>query len=98
MKNTNTLPKTTFKSFLANCYVEVKNDKVYNLVMNGDEETYVTIDISNGWKITEKSNIDVWNEAQRELLFCKIDAHLETPDTSDYEHPSISGGIYNHNY
>ncbi len=101
MKTTATNTGISFKEFIKNCYVEDYDGVVFNIIYNNDEEVYYKVDTYNGWKITEVEGVDSYlNDAQREVLFLQIDEVKEDKgmDTSDFEHPSIAGGIYTQTY
>lgn len=89
-----------FKEFIKNCYVENYGDSIYHIIFNDDYDVSYSVD-TNGWSITDYNNVqDGLNDAQREVLFLQIDNYKkdDTIDTSDYEHASISGGIYSQTY
>ena len=89
--------KINFRKFINDCYVEYEGFERYHVISSKDDEVSVTVNASN-WEIeTNDSNIDIDNDAKRELLFSKIDDYIEDnkpANEDDYEHPSVAGGLY----
>lgn len=97
------MKKHNFRNFINNCYVDHSKDNVYDVVSNTNEELFVRVNkVDWGvYEIVENDFLDIDNDAKREVLFSKLDEYFEElkgPDTSDYEHPGIAGGIYSDYY
>ena len=97
------IPTLNFRRFINDSYVEHNIGNLYSIVSSTDSELFVVVDADNdnGWNITENEHFLIDNDAKRELLYSKIDGYMEDSqmeDSSDYEHPSIAGGIYNELY
>lgn len=91
--------KQNFRKFINDCYVDHSKDNFYDVVSSTDEELFVRVKRLdwNIYEIIENDFFEIDNDAKRELLFSKVDEFLESkeePDTSDYEHPSVAGGLY----
>ena len=88
IKNINTIHKPSFNSFLTNCEVlELNHNKEYDIVFIHDNEIMVKVVICDykGWWITQSNGVDIWNDAQRELLFNKIDEVLNKDSVKEMD-------------
>lgn len=100
MKTTLTNTKISLNRFLAICDIEVVTNNDFTAVSDLFPEVYINVNITEGvYRIDECEGVEKpWNDNQIKILFDAVEEkfnELNGVDTSDYEHPSIAGGIYN---
>ncbi len=90
-----------YRRFINDSYVDHVQGTEYDIVSNVDEEVYVRVDMCNGGVIVLNESLLIDSDAKKQLLFSKVDEVIgdnEVEMESDYEHPSIAGGIYSNIY